>query len=40
MIVDVIDPLYIGNFNGFRLVSSVSDFTKLASGIRESGLVV
>ena len=40
MIIDAMDLLYTGNFNGFCLVSSDSDFTKLASRIRESGLVV
>jgi uncharacterized LabA/DUF88 family protein len=34
------DLLYTGNFDGFCLVSSDSDFTPLASRIRESGLVV
>lgn len=40
MIIDAIDLLYTGNFNGFCIVSSDSDFTKLASRIRESGLLV
>lgn len=40
MIIDVMDLLYTGNFNGFCIVSSDSDFTKLASRIRESGLLV
>ena len=40
MIIDAMDLLYTGKFNGFCLVSSDSDFTKLASRIRESGLVV
>lgn len=40
MIIDAMDLLYTGDFNGFCLVSSDSDFTKLASRIRESGLVV
>lgn len=40
MIIDAMDLLYTGNFNGFCLVSSDSDFTKLASRIRESGLLV
>ena len=40
MIIDAMDLLYTGNFNGFCLVSSDSDFTRLASRIRESGLVV
>ncbi|MCW8904792.1 NYN domain-containing protein, partial [Sedimenticola sp.] len=34
------DLLYTNNFNGFCIVSSDSDFTKLASRIRESGLLV
>ena len=40
MIIDAMDLLYSGNFNGFCIVSSDSDFTKLASRIRESGLLV
>jgi len=32
--------LYTDNFNGFCIVSSDSDFTKLASRIRGSGLLV
>ena len=40
MIIDAMDLLYTDDFNGFCLVSSDSDFTKLASRIRESGLVV
>jgi len=40
MIIDAIDLLYTNNFNGFCIVSSDSDFTKLASRIRESGLLV
>ena len=40
MIIDAMDLLYTGNFNGFCIVSSDSDFTKLASRIRESGLIV
>ena len=38
MIIDAMDLLYTGNFRGFCLVSSDSDFTKLASRIRESAL--
>jgi len=30
MIIDAMDLLYTGNFNGFCIVSSDSDFTKLA----------
>lgn len=40
MIIDAMDLLYTGNFDGFCLVSSDSDFTRLASRIRESGLLV
>ncbi len=34
------DLLYTGKFDGFCIVSSDSDFTKLASRIREAGLFV
>jgi uncharacterized LabA/DUF88 family protein len=37
MIIDAMDLLYEGHFVGFCLVSSDSDFTRLASRIRESG---
>jgi uncharacterized LabA/DUF88 family protein len=37
MIIDAMDLLYSGNVSGFCLVSSDSDFTRLASRIRESG---
>jgi len=40
MIIDAMDLLYTGKFQGFCIVSSDSDFTKLASRIRESGLFV
>lgn len=40
MIIDAMDLLYTGNFHGFCIVTSDSDFTKLASRIRESGLLV
>ncbi|KAL2211285.1 hypothetical protein CC79DRAFT_1328679 [Sarocladium strictum] len=40
MIIDAMDLLYTGKFDGFCIVSSDSDFTRLASRIRESGLVV
>jgi uncharacterized LabA/DUF88 family protein len=40
MIIDAMDLLYTGKFDGFCIVSSDSDFTKLASRIRESGLLV
>jgi len=40
MIIDTMDLLYSGRFDGFCLVSSDSDFTRLASRIREAGLTV
>ncbi len=40
MIIDAMDLLYTGRFHGFCLVSSDSDFTRLASRIREGGLTV
>ncbi len=40
LIIDAMDLLYTGNFNGFFLVSSDSDFTKLATRLREAGLEV
>jgi uncharacterized LabA/DUF88 family protein len=40
MIIDAMDLLYTGKFDGFCIVSSDSDFTKLASRIREAGLFV
>ena len=40
MIIDAMDLLYSGHFDGFCLVSSDSDFTPLASRIRASGRVV
>ena len=40
MIIDAMDLLHSGTFDGFCLVSSDSDFTRLASRIRESGKVV
>jgi uncharacterized LabA/DUF88 family protein len=40
MIIDAMDLLYTNRFDGFCIVSSDSDFTKLASRVRESGLVV
>ena len=40
MIIDAMDLLYTGRFDGFCLVSSDSDFTRLASRIRETGLTV
>lgn len=40
MIIDAMDLLYARRFDGFCLVSSDSDFTRLASRIREEGLLV
>ena len=40
MIIDAMDLLYTKNFDGFWIVSSDSDFTRLASRIRESGIKV
>jgi uncharacterized LabA/DUF88 family protein len=40
MIIDAMDILYSEKVNGFCLVSSDSDFTKLATRLREAGLVV
>lgn len=40
MIIDAMDILYSGNVEGFCLVSSDSDFTKLAQRLRESGMFV
>ncbi|KAK7698285.1 hypothetical protein SLS64_012649 [Diaporthe eres] len=40
MIIDAMDLLYTGRFTGFCLVSSDSDFTRLAVRIREQGLAV
>ena len=40
MIIDAMDILYSGNVEGFCLASSDSDFTKLASRLRESGMFV
>lgn len=40
MIIDAMDLLYSSRFDGFCLVSSDSDFTRLAARIRESGLTV
>jgi uncharacterized LabA/DUF88 family protein len=37
MIIDAMDLLYSGALDGFCIVSSDSDFTRLASRIRESG---
>ena len=40
MIIDAMDLLYTGRFSGFCIVSSDSDFARLASRIREQGLTV
>lgn len=40
MIIDAMDILYGGSVNGFCLVSSDSDFTKLATRLREAGMKV
>jgi uncharacterized LabA/DUF88 family protein len=40
LIIDAMDLLYTGRFDGFCLVSSDSDFTRLASRLRESGAMV
>ena len=40
MIIDAMDILYAGNTDGFCIVSSDSDFTRLALRLRESGKVV
>jgi uncharacterized LabA/DUF88 family protein len=37
LIIDAMDLLYTGNLDGFCLVSSDSDFTRLASRLKESG---
>jgi uncharacterized LabA/DUF88 family protein len=40
LIIDAMDLLYSEKLEGFCIVSSDSDFTRLASRIREAGLVV
>lgn len=40
MIIDAMDILYSEKVNGFCLMSSDSDFTKLATRLREAGMVV
>lgn len=40
MIIDAMDVLYSGNVEGFCIASSDSDFTRLASRLRESGMFV
>lgn len=38
LVIDAMDILHTGRFDGFVLVSSDSDFTRLASRIREQGI--
>ena len=40
MIIDAMDILYSGKVNGFCLVTSDSDFTRLAMRLREAGMLV
>ncbi|WP_134741351.1 NYN domain-containing protein [Nocardioides sp. 503] len=40
MIIDAMDLLYAGHLDGFAIVSSDSDFTRLATRLRESGMTV
>ena len=40
LVIDAMDILHTGRFDGFVLVSSDSDFTRLASRVREQGLDV
>ncbi len=40
LIIDAMDLLYTQKFDGFCLVTSDSDFTRLATRLRESGLTV
>lgn len=40
MIIDAMDILYTGNVDGFCLVTSDSDFTRLAIRLREAGMLV
>ncbi len=40
LIIDAMDLLYTRRFDGFCLVSSDSDFTRLAQRLREEGLMV
>jgi len=40
MIIDAMDILYTGRVEGFFLISSDSDFTRLASRLREAGMKV
>ena len=40
LVIDAMDILYSGNVEGICIVSSDSDFTKLASRLREAGMLV
>lgn len=40
LVIDAMDLMYKGKLDGFCLVSSDSDFTRLAQRLREDGLVV
>ncbi len=40
MIIDAMDLLYTGHFSGFCIVSSDSDFARLAARLREQGVTV
>jgi uncharacterized LabA/DUF88 family protein len=40
LIIDAMDLLWSGNLDGFAIVSSDSDFTRLATRLRESGKTV
>jgi len=40
MIIDAMDILYTGSVEGFCIVSSDSDFTRLATRLREAGVLV
>jgi uncharacterized LabA/DUF88 family protein len=40
LVIDAMDLLYSGRFDGFCLISSDSDFTRLAARIREQGVDV
>lgn len=40
LIIDAMDILYTGKVDGFCLVSSDSDFTRLAARLREAGMTV
>ena len=40
MIIDAMDILYMGQVEGFCIISSDSDFTRLAARLREAGMYV